>query len=80
MANCVISPPHSLAPDVVSFPDPSDVSTFVAAAELLREAGFEPRLVFGDAQGEIRSYEIDGVEPEVGQTFRRGSIVEISAL
>ncbi len=70
----------SLGPDLVSFPDLSDVSTFVAAAELLREAGFEPRLVFGDAQGEIRSYEIDGVEPEVGQTFRRGSIVEISAL
>ncbi len=70
----------SLGPDLVSFPDLSDVSTFAAAAELLREAGFEPRLVFGDAQGEIRSYEIDGVEPEVGQTFRRGSIVEISAL
>ena len=70
----------SKGPDLVTFPDLSDAGTYDAAAELLREAGFEPRLVFGDAQGEIRSYEIDGEEPEVGQTFRRGTIVEISAL
>jgi beta-lactam-binding protein with PASTA domain len=70
----------SLGPDVVAFPDLSTAPNFDAAAVILREAGYEPRLVFGDAQGEIRSYTIDGVQPEVGETFRRGTVVDIEAL
>jgi beta-lactam-binding protein with PASTA domain/serine/threonine protein kinase len=70
----------SLGVDLVSFPDISGSPTFEAAAELLRAAGFEPVLIFGDAQGEIREYTIDGERPEVGQQFRRGTIVEIQAL
>ncbi len=70
----------SLGPDVVAFPDLSTAANFEAAAVILRDAGYEPRLVFGDAQGEIRSYTIDGVQPEVGEMFRRGTVVDIEAL
>lgn len=66
--------------DLVVFPDLSDVPTFEAAAVILLDAGFEPRLVFGDAQGEIREITIDGQTPSAGVTYRRGSVVEISAL
>jgi serine/threonine-protein kinase len=66
--------------DLVVFPDLSGATTFEEAAELLLEAGFEPRLRFGDAQGAIRDISIDGEEPVAGETYRRGSVVEISAL
>ena len=67
----------SKGPDLVSFPDLDDVVNFEEAAELLRQAGFESELVFGDAQGEVREYTIDGEVPEVGETFRRGTLVEV---
>ena len=47
---------------------------------MLREAGFEPVLTFGDAEGEIRSYEIDGRAPKADELFERGTIVEFEAL
>lgn len=70
----------SRGPDLVVFPDLSGAATYEAAAELLLEAGFEPRLRFGDAQGAIRDVTIDGEEPVVGETYRRGTVVDISAL
>lgn len=66
--------------DLVVFPDLSGAATYEAAASLLLEAGFEPRLRFGDAQGAIRTVTIDGEEPTVGGTYRRGTVVDISAL
>lgn len=66
--------------DLVAFPDLSDAPDFETAAALLTDAGFTPRLVFGDAQGAIREISIDGSEPEVGDTHRRGTVVEVSAL
>ena len=62
------------------FPDLDAAANFDEAAALLREAGFEAELVFGDAQGEVREYTIDGEVPEVGETFRRGTLVEFEAL
>ena len=70
----------SLGPDLVTFPDLSGAPTYEEAAEVLTEAGFEPNLVFGDAQGEIQSIEIDGEEPVVGETYRRGTRVDIRAI
>ena len=70
----------SLGVDLVGFPDLSAAPSFEAAAELLRAAGFEPLLTFGDAQGEIREYTIDGERPELGQQFRRGTVVSLQAL
>lgn len=70
----------SLGVDLVSFPDLSGATSFEAAAELVRAAGFEPLLTFGDAQGEIREYTIDGERPELGQQFRRGTVVSFQAL
>jgi serine/threonine-protein kinase len=70
----------SRGPDLVSFPDLSDVASYEQAEPILVEAGFVPRLTFGDAQGEIRSISIDGDEPEIGETFRRGTQVDITAL
>jgi eukaryotic-like serine/threonine-protein kinase len=66
--------------DLVQFPDLSGAATYEDAAAILLNAGFEPRLRFGDAQGAIRDVTIDGEEPEVGETFRRGTVVDISAL
>jgi serine/threonine-protein kinase len=70
----------SRGPDLVAFPDLGPDPSYEAAAALLREAGFEPTLTFGDAQGAIRTYEIDGRQPEVGEQFKRGTVVEIAAL
>lgn len=66
--------------DLVVFPDLSEAATYEEAAAVLLEAGFEPRLRFGDAQGAIRDVTIDGEEPVVGETYRRGTVVDISAL
>jgi len=70
----------SKGPDLVVFPDLSAATTFEQAAELVRQAGFEVELVFGDAQGEVREYTIDGEQPEVGETYRRGTLVQFEAL
>jgi beta-lactam-binding protein with PASTA domain/serine/threonine protein kinase len=70
----------SKGPDLVIFPDISAAANFEEAAEILREAGFEAELIFGDAQGEVREYTIDGEVPEVGETFRRGTTVQFEAL
>lgn len=70
----------SRGPDIVPFPDLSAAATYEEAAEILVAAGFEPRLTFGDAQGRPRTVLIDGAEPAVGETFRRGTQVDISAL
>ncbi len=69
----------SLGPDLVSFPDISGAPNFDGAAEILVAAGFEVELVFGDAQGQIQSYTIDGSVPLPGETFRRGTLVRFRA-
>ncbi|MFP5487527.1 MAG: PASTA domain-containing protein, partial [Acidimicrobiia bacterium] len=66
--------------DLVIFPDLSGAATYEDAAAILLDAGFEPRLRFGDAQGAIRDVSIDGEDPVVGETYRRGTVVDISAL
>lgn len=70
----------SQGPDLVTFPDLSGAANYDEAAQVLTEAGFEPVLVFGDSQGEIRSITIDGEEAVPGNTYRRGTRVEIEAL
>ena len=69
----------SLGPDLVSFPDISGAANYEAAAKILSEAGFTPTLTFGDAQGQVQSYLIDGTKPLNGETFRRGTVVEFRA-
>jgi beta-lactam-binding protein with PASTA domain len=70
----------SRGPDLVTFPDLSTVPTYEAAAQILRDAGFEPVLTFGDSQGAIQTVTIDGAAPTPGTTYRRGTRVEITAL
>ena len=70
----------SQGPDLVTFPDLSAAANYDEAAQVLTEAGFEPVLVFGDSQGEIRSITIDGEAAVPGNTYRRGTRVEIEAL
>ncbi len=70
----------SKGPDVVIFPDLAGAANFDQAAQLLRDAGFEPLLTFGDAQGAIQSIVIAGEDPVVGQAYRRGTLVEFVAL
>ncbi len=70
----------SRGPDLVAYPDISAAPNFEAAAIVLREAGFEPVLVFGDSLGIVQQVRIDGNEPVVGNSYRRGAVVEITAL
>lgn len=70
----------SRGPDLVTYPDLSGAPTFEAAATVLREAGFEPVLVFGTSQGLVQQVRIDGNEPVIGNSYRRGAVVEITAL
>jgi serine/threonine-protein kinase len=70
----------SRGPDIVVFPDISTATTFEQAAAILGPAGFQPVLTFGDAQGAIQSVAIDGQPPQVGSTYRRGTVVEFTAL
>ena len=70
----------SKGPDIVPFPDLSAAANYEEAAAILVEAGFQPRLTFGDTMGEVRSVRIDGEEPVVGETYRRGTQVDIRAL
>jgi hypothetical protein len=37
-------------------------------------------LTFGDTMGEVQLVRIDGEEPVVGETYRRGTQVDIRAL
>ena len=70
----------SQGPDLVTFPDLSTAANYDEAAQLLIEAGFEPVLVFGDSQGGIRSVTIDGADAVPGNTYRRGTRVDVEAL
>ena len=70
----------SRGPDIVVFPDISSAASYEQAAAILTPAGFNPVLTFGDAQGAIQSVTIDGQPPQVGQTYRRGTTVEFTAL
>ena len=70
----------SRGPDIVVFPDISTATTYEQAAAILGPAGFQPVLTFGDAQGAIQSVAIDGQPPQVGQTYRRGTVVEFTAI
>jgi eukaryotic-like serine/threonine-protein kinase len=70
----------SRGPDIVPFPDLSDAANYEEAAAILTEAGFQPRLTFGDTLGEVQQVRIDGEEPVVGETYRRGTQVDIRAL
>ena len=70
----------SRGPDIVVFPDISSATTYEQAAAILTPAGFQPVLTFGDAQGAIQSVTIDGQPPQVGQTYRRNTAVEFTAL
>ncbi len=70
----------SKGPDLVAFPDISAAGTYEVAAQILLDAGFVPQLVFGDAQGAIQSFTIDGDTPVVGNVYRRTSVVEFTAL
>jgi len=66
--------------DLVIYPDLTGVTIYEDAAQILLEEGFQPNLVFGDAQGQIISAHIDGEEPRVGETYRRGTRVDFRAL
>lgn len=70
----------SRGPDIVPFPDLSEAATYEDAAAILIEAGFQPRLTFGDTLGELQQVRIDGQAPVVGETYRRGTQVDIRAL
>ena len=70
----------SRGPDIVVFPDISAATTFEQAAAILGPAGFQPVLTFGDAQGAIQSVTIEGQPPQVGNTYRRGTVVEFTGL
>ena len=70
----------SKGPDVVEFPDLSAVANYVEAAAVLSDAGFEPSLTFGDAEGELLDVTIDGEPAQPGTLYRRGTRVEIEAL
>jgi eukaryotic-like serine/threonine-protein kinase len=70
----------SRGPDVVPFPDLTGMPNYDAAAEVLRAAGFEPVLTFGDGQGAIQSFVIEAQPPVVGNLYRRGTVVEFTAL
>jgi beta-lactam-binding protein with PASTA domain len=66
--------------DLVVFPDLSASVNYVQAEVVLVAAGFTPTLTFGDAQGEITLIVIEGGQPTVGGSYRRGTVVEISAI
>ncbi len=70
----------SRGPDLVIYPDLSAATTFEQAAAALTAAGFQPVLTFGDAQGAIQSVTIAGEAPVTGETYRRGTVVEFTAL
>jgi len=70
----------SRGPDIVPFPDLSAAANYEEAAAILVEAGFQPRLTFGDTMGELQLVRIDDEEPVVGETYRRGTQVDIRAL
>lgn len=70
----------SIGPDLVLYPDISATPVFAEAATVLRDAGFAPVLALGDNLGRVQRVTIDGREPAVGETFRRGTQVDIVAI
>jgi serine/threonine-protein kinase len=70
----------SRGPDLVIYPDLTGAATFEQAAAILGAAGFQPVLTFGDAQGAIQSVSIAGETPTTGETYRRGTVVEFTAI
>lgn len=70
----------SRGPDLVVFPDLTGLTTFEQASVALAAAGFQPVLTFGDAQGAIQTIVINGDTPTTGNQYRRGAVVEITAL
>ncbi|PIE34115.1 MAG: hypothetical protein CSA55_01355 [Ilumatobacter coccineus] len=70
----------SKGPDLVVFPDLSSYVSYVDAEPALREAGFVPKLVTGDAESPIFEAKIDGEVAVAGEKYRRGSDVEIVAV
>jgi eukaryotic-like serine/threonine-protein kinase len=70
----------SRGPDLVAFPDLTGLATFDQVAGALTAAGFQPVLVFGDALGVIQSITINGEPATTGVQYRRGALVEITAL
>jgi serine/threonine-protein kinase len=70
----------SRGPDLVIYPDLTGAATFEQAAAILSAAGFQPVLTFGDAQGAIQSVSIAGETPATGETYRRGTVVEFTAI
>jgi beta-lactam-binding protein with PASTA domain len=70
----------SRGPDLIVFPDLGAVANYEQAAAILVEAGFQPVLTFGDTLGAIQSIRIDGEPPTTGNQYRRGAIVEFTAL
>lgn len=70
----------SKGPDVVPFPDLSQSPTYNDAAALLTQAGYDPTLTFGDAEGAIQEVQIGDVTPNPGDLYPRGTTVFIKAL
>jgi eukaryotic-like serine/threonine-protein kinase len=70
----------SRGPDLIVFPDLTGLATFEQASAALVAAGFQPVLTFGDAQGAIQTIAINGETPTTGNQYRRGAVVEFTAL
>jgi serine/threonine-protein kinase len=70
----------SRGPDLIVFPDLTGAVNYEQAAAIVAAAGFQPVLTFGDTLGTIQSIQIDGDAPTTGNQYRRGAIVEFTAL
>jgi serine/threonine-protein kinase len=70
----------SRGPDLIVFPDLSGAANYEQAAAIVAAAGFQPVLTFGDTLGAVQSIRIDGEAPTPGNQYRRGAIVEFTAL
>ena len=70
----------SRGPDLIVFPDLTGVPNYEQAAAIVAAAGFQPVLTFGDTLGAVQSIAIDGEAPTTGNQYRRGAIVEFTAL
>jgi serine/threonine-protein kinase len=66
----------SKGPDLVPFPD-LDGLTYPEAETSLVDAGFTVGSLLGTTEGTFVSASIDGDEVEAGQTFRRGTAVDL---
>jgi eukaryotic-like serine/threonine-protein kinase len=75
----VVSVTFSLGPDLVEFPDLTDL-TFPEAQEAAAESGLELVLVFGASDGEFVSATVDGDAVSPGDQLRRGTQVDVTFL